>query len=262
MGNGSPALHIRLAGAAVLLTALTLAFTAPARAETTLPGALSSAPVTAAVEAAAAPVVDAVAPVAATKAEAASPVVAIVTTTAAAAPTHAAAVLPAVPAAKQVATLIPAAIHVSVPRVARPLVSEASLSATTQLAPRQPLRHPDRSRVTLRSAIASPTHHAVATARPTKLGGAVAGMERRLGTHERGTRTPSATPNAPVPSRSNDTSIGTGLGTASTGGGSAQFVAISPRSFAPARHDALFRVPGVTARPHSHHFLLELERPG
>jgi hypothetical protein len=292
MGNGSPALHIRLAGVAVLLAALTLAFSAPARAETPLPGALaaSSAPVAPAVEtavAAVAPTVDATtaaasAATAVPVVEAAKPAVAATTTAVATAPREIAApaALPKVP----VRAVVPVA-HLPLPSASRPISSGIARPATvvlrtaTKLAPRHPSQRPDRSRAALprdpqligtqligtqligtqRGAIGS--SHAAATYLSDTSNGGVVTDHHRAQSHV--ARTTSAQLNAPSPARSGTdaNNAGTGIATAPAGG-SAPLVGMSPRAFAPVQRDELFRMPLVTARPRSHHLLLELERPG
>jgi hypothetical protein len=262
MGNGSPALHFHLAGAAVLFAGLTLAFAAPARAETPLPAAaadaLTSAPVTAAAATAAvatAPAVDVVTATAAPPLEAAKPAVEATTTTA---ETGAGRV-----AAPSVAPSLPIAVHAPViARLARPAVSQPAAVRHVQpahhptFAPRHAARRPDRRPAGQPGAIGSA--NAVAAAVSLIPSGVVTASHHA---EQHSGRPASGTQNAPIPGRTGDANTGAGLGT-SPGGGSPQLVAGAPRAFALAKHDALFRVPASLARPRSYRFFLELERPG
>jgi hypothetical protein len=276
MGNGSPALHFQLAGAAVLLAGFTLAFAAPARAETPLPdaatGALTSAPVSAVAVSAvaataavtAAPAVDAVTATVSPPLEAAKPVVAATTTTAENVAGHV--------AASSVAPSLPIAAHAPVvARLARPGVSQPAAvqpaavrsvpPAHPTFAPRHAARRPDRRPAGQRGAIVSA--NAVAAALSLIPSGVVT-ASRRVQQHrvrQSSVRPATGAKNTPIPGRTGDANAGAGLG-AAPGGGSPQRVAGAPRAFALAKHDALFRVPVSTARPRSYRFFLELERPG
>jgi hypothetical protein len=239
-----------------------------------------SAPVTAAVNSAAAsgaPTVDATtaavtstaaAVPAAPAVEAAKPAVAATTTAVATAPREivAPAALPKRTIPARVQAVVPA-VHLPLPSV-RPASSAIARPATvelrtTKLAPRHASQRPDRRRAALprdsRGAIGS--IHAAAAPLSLALSGAVAAYHHRVARNQL-VATPSAHLNAPSPARSGtDANAGTGIGTAPAGG-SAPLVGTSPRAFAPVKRDELFRVPLVTARPRSHHLVLELERPG
>jgi hypothetical protein len=266
MGKGSPALHFQLAGAAVLFAGLTLAFAAPARAETPMPAAaadaLTSAPVSAAEVSAvagtaaitAAPAVDVVTATVAPPLEAAKPGV---EATRATAETGAGRM-----AAPSVAPSLPITVHAPViARLASPAVSQPAAVRRVQpahptFAPRHAARRPDRRPAAQPGAV-GPTN-AVAAALSLIPSGVVTASHH---VQQHSAHPASGTQNAPIPGRTGDANAGAGLG-AAPGGGSPQLVAGAPRAFALAKHDALFRVPASLARPRSYRFFLELERPG
>jgi hypothetical protein len=271
MGMGPPRFGRPLAGAAVLFVGLSLAFAAPARAETTLPGvagAVDSAPVAAVADAAVVIVTAGAAPtVAPVVARAPARVPAPqATVPQATVPQATVPGIPDLPAARPVLQPSPVAL----PALVRPPHAAAVLSASrvvaagtpthraqpaarsTRLAPRAPSRRPGRPAISQAAAGSSTAATAHVSPNPAAMPSKSAPSTAR----------PSSGA-APVPThrRSADSSAGTALGTSSSGG-STHLVAAPVRSFALARQETRLRLPLSTSRPRSTHSSLELERPG
>lgn len=268
MGNGSPALHPGLVGTAVILAGITLAFAAPARAETPSPSALPSAPVSPALPAVpaapAVPAVDAAAATAAPALEPASPTVASAQTTVASGPAAATAPAPApkLPVFTLRAAVVSPTVQSVIPSTPQQAVSLPKMLVATTRAPREASLRTVATRTGApRSNRGAGTRLVAIAPRSAAAAPAAAPAPHHEIAQHHAMRTPSVGGNAPIPGRSADANTGAGFGTAPAGQ-SSQFVGIAPRAFAPVRHDALFRVPNATARFRTHRLLLELERPG